>query len=97
VRKASAGYFIEDPIAALFRYNAADSALESMLQAEVAKLTSADDCLVAMRAEFQPHGIRVEFVRFVEDAEVRVFRLIQSDWNVSSNGLGQHSAARQEF
>jgi hypothetical protein len=68
-----------------------------MLQAEVAKITSADECLESMRQTFGPHGISVEFVRFVDDAEVRAFRLMQADWGVSSNGLGQQSAGRQEF
>lgn len=97
VRKASAGYTIDDPLAALSRYNSADGAVDSMLQAEVAKLTTAEECLASMRETFGTHGIRVEFVRFVDDAEVRAFRLMQADWGVSSNGLGQQSPSRQEF
>ena len=97
VRKASAGYTIEDPVAALCRYNTADGAVDSMLQAEVAKMSTVEDCLRSMRETFGPHGIRIEFVRFVEDAEARAFRLMQADWGVSSNGLGQQSAGRHEF
>jgi regulator of protease activity HflC (stomatin/prohibitin superfamily) len=97
VRKASAGYTIVDPVAALLYYNTTDSAVDSMLQAEVAKMTTAEDCLNSMRETFGSHGIRIEFVRFVEDAEMRAFRLLSSDWSVNGNGLGQQSGARHEF
>lgn len=97
LRRAMAGFVIEDPLTAILRFNSPTSAVDSLLQSATRGGLTEMAALASLRETLEPHGIHVEFVRFVDDAEVRAFRLIQTDWGVTSDGRGEHAMPRQEF
>lgn len=96
-RKALAGYIIADPLLAMQRFNSPMSAVDSLLQSASLNATTEEEAAERLRRDVAPHGISVEFVRFVDNAEMRALRVVQGDWGVSSDGRGQHDGHRAEF
>lgn len=85
---ATVGYRIADPNAAMLRYSHPETAVLSLTQAEIASGVKAELAFERMRTALGGHGIAVEFVRYVEDVEVRAYRLLNNHW-----GLSQGDAA----
>ena len=97
VRRAVAGYVVGDPLAAIQHYNSPMAAVDSLLQIVSKGDLGGVKALTKMRSELEPWGIHVEFVEFVDEAEVRAIRLFQNEWGVSSDGRGDHAMQRREF
>lgn len=85
VISAAIGYRISDPLVAMLAYEQPMNVLMAYAQAEVAMRSTADKCLAILREVFCPHGIEVEFVRFVEDVDIPALRLLQNGWGVSDS------------
>lgn len=81
---AAVGYRVSDPLLAMLRFENPSVAVQAYAQAEVAKIVDADACEKALGTEFETSGVRIEFVRYVEDVEVQTLRLLQNSWQLSS-------------
>lgn len=80
---ATVGYRIADPNRAMLRYTHPDLAILSLVQAEMASGFTAEVALANLCASLGEGGIAVEFVRYVEDVEVRALRLLNYAWSIT--------------
>lgn len=80
---ATVGYRISDPNAAMLRYSHPETAVLSLAQAEVAAGATPGDAGDRLHTALCGHGIAVEFVRYVEDVEVKAIRLLNNSWGLS--------------
>jgi hypothetical protein len=80
---AAIGFRIEDPILAMMAYTVPGTAIVAYAQALMSANRDAAECLAALRSEFGPSGITLSFLNFVENVEVRTFRLLM---HAGSNG-----------
>ncbi len=89
------GYFVSDPLKAMLHFGRPDSAIVCKAQSEIAKMGDEAAVLNELRTYFGPEsGITIDFVKFVENVEVRTYRLINGgSWvqagheSVGANGL----------
>lgn len=84
---ASIGFKISDPLKAMMKYGCPGPVVISRAQTEIAKSVDAIMALERMRQFFNgDSGIEIDFVAFVEDVEVKTFRLINaSAWMASGH------------
>lgn len=96
VVSAVVGYVISEPLKALLVYNNPQQSVCAFVQAEVARGLSCDDCLAAVRCRVENTGLSVEFLSYIENVEVRAYRLLQTTWSVdaSDQGHGNESVVR---
>ena len=98
VVKASVGYTIIDPLKAMVTYTDPEAYVTAFAQAEAARLITPEVALAMMQAELELGGIRVDFVRYVDDVTARVFRLMMgSDWSPSSSGVYQSVQGQERY
>lgn len=83
VISATVGYRIADPRRAMLRYTHPDPAVLTLAQAEVAAGFTSDEAHQHLGEAMGENGIAVEFVRYVEDVEVKAYRLLQYGWSIS--------------
>ena len=76
------GYLVREPLVAMLRFEQPVIAIQSYAQTEIARLSTSEECLEAMRKHFDTYGISIEFLHFVEDVEVTTFRILQNSWGV---------------
>ena len=79
------GYRVDDPLTAMMRFAVPDLAVLWSAQAQASQGEPAHECIALMNKEFAGTGIAIESVRFVEDVEVRAFRLLDGDWKLHSD------------
>jgi len=89
----SVGYRIWDPERAMLRYSHPGIAVLSLAQAEITGGATADAAHKALSELFAASGIAIEFVRYVEDVEVRAYRLLNGTWVLHQE---EHQAGKQE-
>jgi SPFH domain/Band 7 family protein len=86
------GFRIVDPLASMLAYSQPEPALSAFVQAHLATHSngelSQDSCVEALRAEFPAHGIAIDFAYFVENVEVRTYRVIGGQNGVMWSGVG---------
>lgn len=87
VKSASIGYRIVDPVRAVMRYSAMDSTIICLTQSELALHSDVTHIEVRLREEMGANGVAIDFVRLVEDVEVRTIRMLNDTWRPSSSGL----------
>lgn len=87
VKSASIGYRIVDPVRAVMRYSAMDTTLICLVQAELTTLRETSHIEDRLRAELSAHGVEVDFVRLVEDVEVRTIRMLNDTWRPSTSNV----------
>lgn len=80
VKSASIGYRITDPAAAILRYSGMDMTIVCLVQAELAARHGIQEIEKNLRSEMSKHGVAVDFVRLVEDVEVRTLRMLNDTW-----------------
>jgi hypothetical protein len=74
---AVVGYSVRDPLAAVLRYTTPETAVLLQFGNLCLGGRDADACLLALTASLSESGIVPEFVRYVEDVDVRTYRLLQ--------------------
>jgi regulator of protease activity HflC (stomatin/prohibitin superfamily) len=84
VKSATIGYRIVDPASAMMRYSNMDSTIICLVQAELAARRSTSDIETALRISMRQYGVDVDFVRLVEDVEVKTFRMLNDTWRPST-------------
>jgi hypothetical protein len=94
VVSATIGFRIADPMLAMARFEQPVVAVLGYAQAEIVRLLSAEGCCDALTRFFAGSGVEIEFVRYIEDAKVRAFRLISADWKVAD---GMHGAVEGRY
>lgn len=84
---ATVGYRVCDPMKAMMKFGLPYAAVVSKAQVEIASACDEEKALKAMQAYFDADsGIAVDFIKFVEDVEVRTYRLINaSAWIASGH------------
>lgn len=87
VVSAMLGYRIADPLLAMGRFEKPQVALVGHLQALIVGGSKGDECTAALRRLVQDSGVEIEFVSFVEDVEVRAFRLLQNGWGIQDESF----------
>lgn len=93
---ATVGYRVSDPLKAMMQFGLPYAAVVSKTQADIAMYRDEQQALLSLQKFFNADsGISIDFVRFVEDVEVRTYRLINgSSWfaggheNIGPNGVG---------
>lgn len=80
VKSATIGYRIVNPAAAILRYSGMDMTIVCLVQAELAAQHPIVTIEQNLRANMRAHGVEVDFVRLVEDVEVRTFRMLNDTW-----------------
>jgi len=85
VISAAVGYTVSEPLVAMLHFENPGVAVMAYAQAETASHLSADRCFDTLRASFAPHGIDIEFVRFVEDIELPGLRLLQYGYGITTD------------
>jgi len=82
---ASIGFKISDPLKAMMKYGCPAPVVISRARGEIAKSVDAAMALERLR-DFFDQDSGIDFIIFVEDVEVRTFRLInQQSWQVSGH------------
>jgi hypothetical protein len=81
------GFRISDPLKAMSRFGAPSQIVISKAQGEIAASRDADVSLANLRKYFTGEtGVEIEFVKFVEDVEVKTYRLINGgSWCTSGH------------
>lgn len=92
VRSATISYRIVDPVRAVMHYSAMDSTIYCIVQAALAGQSEIGVIEDTLRKEMGGKGIEVDFLRLVEDVEVRTIRLLNENWRPGT-GLGDPSSA----
>ncbi len=84
---ATVGYRISDPLKAMLKFGLPAAVVISKAQGEIALHHDEGRTLESLSAYFGPDcGIVMEFVKFVEDVEVKTYRLINgSSWGMSGH------------
>ena len=85
VKSATIGYRIVDPATTILRYSGMDMTIVCLVQAELAAQHPIEQIEEAIRTSMRPHGVEVDFVRLVEDVEVRTFRMLNDTWRPTTN------------
>lgn len=77
VVSAQVGFAVVDPVKAMLRYADPGTAVVALAQAKIASGGRASDVAAQLNAELRDSGLAVEYVYFIEDVEVRTYRLLQ--------------------
>lgn len=97
---ATVGYYVSDPLKAMLNFGLPYAVVVSKTQGEIAATRDERLATQALRAYFDAaSGITIDFVKFVEDVEVRTYRLINGGaWiasgHESTSGNGSAASAR---
>lgn len=83
------GYHVRDPLTALLAFESPEIAVQAYAQAEIVIHPEPEPCAEALGKYFQDKGIEVVFVRFVEDVEAPVLRLMQNSWGIQGGPQGE--------
>lgn len=78
------GFRIIDPVLAMNSFEWPSSAISAILVSEISEKRTALECEKIVSDYFKTKGILVDFVRFNEDVESKVYRLIQAQSHISS-------------
>lgn len=82
---ATVGYRVSDPLKAMLKFGLPYAIVVSKSQGEIAATRDEVKALEAMKSYFDSEsGISIEFIKFVEDVEVRTYRLINGGAWVAS-------------
>jgi regulator of protease activity HflC (stomatin/prohibitin superfamily) len=92
--KASVGMRIVDPLKAMMQFSDPHSVLQSRAQALLADEPTAQACRDQLRQIFEPYGIEIDFVSFVENVHARALRLMQEQWGPQSSELATANQKR---
>jgi hypothetical protein len=97
---ATVGFRISDPLKAMLKFGAPGPVVVSKTQGEIAVTRDESKVTQALKAYFDADsGISIEFVKFVEDVEVRTYRLINGNsWIASGHeSLGNNGTASMRY
>lgn len=86
---ATAGFFVSDPVVAMSKYAYPDGAVAAYLATEAARCQTVERCQEAMIKAFDDGGIKIAFVRYTEDVEVKTLRLLQGGGGVFMGSGGE--------
>ncbi len=84
---ATIGYRVSDPLLAMLKFGHLSAVVTSKAQGEIATTRDEQKALEALRTYFDANsGISIDFVKFVEDVEVRTYRLLSgTSWPASGH------------
>jgi hypothetical protein len=84
---ATVGYHVFDPLKAMSKFGLPNAIVLCKAQSEIAATCDEAKAVEAMKAYFDAHsGISIEFIKFVEDVEVKTYRLINGgSWTTSGH------------
>lgn len=84
---ATVGYRVSDPLKAMSIFGLPSAVVVSKTQGEIAVTRDEGKATEALKAFFdEASGISIEFIKFVEDVEVRTYRLINGgSWIASGH------------
>jgi regulator of protease activity HflC (stomatin/prohibitin superfamily) len=86
---ATVGYRVIDPLKAMMKFGLPSAVVISKAQGEIASACDEQAVLESLRSYFgDESGVSIDFVKFVENVEVRTYRLI----NGGSWGIGGHES-----
>lgn len=98
---ATVGYYVSDPLKAMLKFGLPYAVVVSKAQGEIAATRDEAQATQALRAYFDAaSGITIDFIKFVEDVEVRTYRLINgSSWVASGheNSSGPGGTMSQRY
>lgn len=80
VQSATISYRIVDPVRAVMHYSSMDNTIYCIVQAALAERREIGVLEATLRKEMGERGVAVEFLRLVEDVEVRTLRLLNENW-----------------
>jgi hypothetical protein len=85
----SVGYRISDPLKAMLKFGHPQAAVVTKAQGEISLQRDENRTLLALSEYFDSEsGVTIEFVKFVEDVEVKTYRLINgSSWGYTGHEL----------
>jgi hypothetical protein len=76
---ATVGYYVSNPLKAMLKFGLPYAVVVSRAQGEIAAVCDEAKVLEGLRSFFDADsGISIDFVKFVEDVEVRTYRLINA-------------------
>ncbi len=82
---ATIGFYITDPLNAMLKFGLPGPVVISKAQGEIATTQDEGKAITALKKYFtEDTGISVEFVKFVEDVEVRTYRIINGNAWIAS-------------
>lgn len=93
---AVVGYQVTDPLKSMLKFGLPQSAVICKAQSEIASTKSEEGATQALQSYFdEDSGITIVFVRFVENVEVRTYRILNGvAWTMSGHeSIGADGAA----
>lgn len=92
-------FAVTDPVVAMMNFSRPDDVVAALLSAAVSKSRSQEDALAELRKATEGRGIRVDQVRFLENARMKSYRLFQGAAGVPWCGPvgADHSAPVRTF
>jgi len=84
---ATVGYHVTDPLKAMLKFGLLSSVVTTKAQGEIAAKCDEAEAIKSLREFFDAgSGIEIDFIKFVEDVEVRTYRLINgTSWCASGH------------
>jgi len=76
---ANIGYAITDPAKAMLQYSYPGTVLQGFVQAEIVAGTDPEEARRRINESVMQHGIRVDFIYYSENVEVRTYRIMQGN------------------